>query len=495
MFPAPRPAELVDTTTVRPWRIVLVAAVAIAVALLPIPSLPPRAHGTLVVLVVAAGLWISEAVPVAWTALLIPVLAVALGIADAKAAFAGFGDPILFLFFGTFLLTTAAADHGLNVRLTRAVLGAPAVRRDPTRLLWAVALLGCGASAWMNNTATTALILPLALTAEGLLPRRLMIGVLLMASYGPSLGGIATPVGSAPNLIGLRLLETGAGVHVSFARWCAVFAPLALLGTALAALYLRWLGRAREAAGSGTAALAQPAAPAPPPLPADGVPTRPWSRAERTLVPVYAVVVLLWILPGILLATPLREQGWLVAWNRGLPETCVPLLGALVLFLLPSGAGKARILDVTALGRIDWSTLMLFGGGLSLGGLMFETGLARAIGEWIFAAMPVQGTTGIVLAATLMAVFVSEITSNTASASLVVPVVLALAQAAGIDPVKPALAATVACSFGFMLPVSTPPNALVYATGRVPIRDMIRYGCLLDLLGVVLITAWVTWLG
>jgi sodium-dependent dicarboxylate transporter 2/3/5 len=488
MNPAPRSDDPVEVTTVRPWRIALVAAAAIAVGLSPIPSLSPRAHGTLVVLVVAAGLWMSEAVPVAWAALQIPVLAVALGIADAKAAFAGFGDPILFLFFGTFLLTTAAADHGLNARLTRAVLGASAVRRDPTRLLWAVALLGCGASAWMNNTATTALILPLALTAEGLVPRRLMVGVLLMAAYGPSLGGIATPVGSAPNLIGLRLLEAGAGVHVSFARWCALFAPLALLSTALAAFHLRWIGGSREPVGSGTGAPATV-----PPLASLPV-ALPWSRAERTLVVVYAVVVLLWILPGILLATPLREQGWLVAWNRSLPETCVPLLGALVLFLLPSGDGKARILEVGALGRIDWSTLMLFGGGLSLGNMMFETGLARAIGEWIFAAMPLQGTTGIVLAATLMAVFVSEVTSNTASASLVVPVVLALAQVAGVDPVKPALAATVACSFGFMLPVSTPPNALVYATGRVPIGAMIRTGCLLDLLGVVTITAWVVWL-
>src|SRR4029453_9745478 len=120
------------------------------------------------------------------------------------------------------------------------------------------------------------------------------------------------------------------------------------------------------------------------------------------------------------------------------------------------------------------------------------SGLARALGEAIFAHMPVQGMPGIVLAATLMAVLVSELTSNTASASMVVPVVLALAQAAGVDPVKPALAATIGCSFGFMLPVSTPPNALVYGTGRIRIREMITNGILLDLVGIVLVSVWVT---
>src|SRR5205085_4634706 len=122
--------------------------------------------------------------------------------------------------------------------------------------------------------------------------------------------------------------------------------------------------------------------------------------------------------------TPLRDAGWVVAWQKRLPEPAVPLLGALLAFVLPSGEpGGKRLLDAGAILRIDWSTLLLFGGGLSLGAMMFESGLAKALGEAIFHAMPVHGTFGIVLAATLMAVLVSETTSNTASASLVVPVV------------------------------------------------------------------------
>jgi sodium-dependent dicarboxylate transporter 2/3/5 len=462
----------------RPRAVVLTALAALVIALLPVPGLAPKAHQTLVILVAAGGLWISEALPVAVTALTIPVLGLALGVTDARGAFAGFGDPIVFLFFGTFLLTDAAALHGLTARLAHRVLGSETVRSKPSRLLWAIALLGCGISAWMNNTATTALLLPLALTAERYGSRRLLVGILLMTAYAPSLGGLATPVGTAPNLIGLRLLEQATGHRPTFAQWCVTFAPLAVLSTVLASL---WLKR-----GTGNVKpIAEPKAAAGAPL----------SLAERTLLPLFGIVILLWILPGILAGTPLSGAPWLKGWQARLPEPAVPVLGALALFLLPSGKTGARILDASVLRRVDWSTLLLFGGGLSLGAMMFDSGLAKAIGEGIFHAMPVGGTYGIVLAATLMGVLVSEMTSNTASASLVVPVVLALAQAAGTDPVKPALAATVACSFGFMLPVSTPPNALVFATRRVTIREMVLYGALLDLGGILLVSVWVTLFG
>jgi sodium-dependent dicarboxylate transporter 2/3/5 len=469
----------------RPLPFLVIALAAIAVHLAPVPGLAPAAHRTLVILVAAAGLWITEALPVAVTALLIPVLALFLGAADAKGAFVGFGDPIVFMFFGTFLLTDASFEHGLNARLARSVLGSRWVAQRPGRLLWAIAWLGCGISAWINNTATTALILPLALTSERLGSRRFMVGTLLMCAYAPSLGGLATPVGTAPNLIGLRLLEQITGSRPSFAQWCLVFAPLAVLATAMTGL---WLAR-----GGGKSEPASVAAQVAPEI--DG-PSKPWSLAERTMIVVFAIVVLLWITPGILAATPLAKAAWVKTWQVRLPEPAVPLLGAIALFLLPSGAARgARILGPGAFRRLDWSTLLLFGGGLTLGSLMFESGLARALGEAIFHVMPISGTYGVVLASTLVAVLVSELTSNTASASLVVPVVLALSQAAGIDPVKPALAATVGCSFGFMLPVSTPPNALVYGTGRVRIREMVVNGVLLDLAGIVLVSGWVTLFG
>ncbi len=475
----PRPGMEESASRFRPLPAALGLAAALIVLLVPIPGLEPRAHATLAILTLAGAWWMTEALPVPVTALFIPVLGIALGVFPAKEAFAGFGDPIVFLFLGTFLLTDAAAVHGLNQRLAHGVLGSRWVRGHPQRMLWALALLGCTISAWVNNTATTAMLLPLALSAERFGSPRLLTGVLLMCAYAPSLGGLATPVGTAPNLIGLRLIEQHLGERPSFASWCATFAPLALVGTALSAA---WLGLRTSRTTSKEALPVAPAGPSP----------GPWSRAERTLVPLFAVVILLWITPGILAATPLASADWVKTWQARLPEPAVPVAGALALFLLPAGGARGgRILDAGVFRRLDWGTLMLFGGGLSLGAMMFDSGLARSIGEYLFHHMPVPGLAGIVLAATIMAVVVSELTSNTASASLVVPVVLALAQAAGVDPLKPALAATLGCSFGFMLPVSTPPNALVFGTGRVRIADMISHGALLDVAGVLLVFGWV----
>ena len=188
----------------------------------------------------------------------------------------------------------------------------PAVKRPhsggtDTKNMVKIALLGCGISAWVNNTATTAMLLPLALTSTRFGAPRLVTAVLLMTAWAPSLGGIATPVGTAPNLIGLRLLEQVTGSRPSFAHWCLMLAPLGLLMTALSAGWLRWtLGR-----DAAIAAAAPAAAPAP---------RGPWSRAERTLVIVFVLVVALWITPGILAATPLAGAAWVTAWQARLPE-------------------------------------------------------------------------------------------------------------------------------------------------------------------------------
>ncbi|NOT33499.1 MAG: anion transporter [Candidatus Eisenbacteria bacterium] len=481
----------------KPVPILLSVLAAFIVAQLRIPHLGPAAHDTLTILTLAIGLWFTEAVPIVVPALLIPILATMMGVTTVRGAFSGFGDPIVYMFLGTFLLTESAARHGLNARLAATVMNAHWVRGNPKHLIWALALLGCAISAFVNNTATTAMILPLALTAERTHHRGLLVGALLMAAYAPSLGGFATPVGTAPNLIGLGLLEAATGVRPSFGRWMLVFAPLAILFTIGSAAWLRW-----RAGSVAPVELTRDTA-----IPAPSI-ARPWSLAERLLVPVFGVVVLLWIGPGLLQSMPaLANAPFLELLRKRLPETVVPLFGGLLLFLLPSGGPGAggrrgwrngeRILDVSVFRRLEWSTLLLFGGGLSLGVMMFDTGLAHWIGGGLanllrLEGTPLAGTFGVVLVSTLLGVLVSEITSNTASASLVVPVAIALAQVAGVDPVKPALAATVACSFGFMLPVSTPPNALVYSTGRLRVREMIANGALLDLAGIAVVSVWVT---
>ena len=473
-----------ETGAVHPIRVALSISAAALAYFLPL-GLAPSAQATLTVLVAAALLWITEALPLGATALAVPLLGTALGAADAKTAFSAFGNPVVFMFLGTFLLTDAIAAHGLDRRLTDSVMASPRLKRSPATLLWVIALIGCVVSGWISNTATTALLLPLALSASRLGSPAFLTSVLLIAAYAPTLGGLATPVGTAPNIIGRGLISEYTGTEISFAKWMLMFAPLALVATGISALWLQKRAGPLPKQVAGTDTQAAPA------------PRRPWSLAERTLLPLLFGVILLWIVPGALASSPLQDEPWVVAWRTHLPEELVPLLGGVLLFVLPSGArtdaGHSRaIADGGALARVDWSTILLFGGGISLAAMMQASGLAKALGVAIFAHMPISGAFGITLAAAVVAVLVSELTSNTASASLVIPVVIELARAANVDPVGPALAATIACSFGFMLPISTPPNALIYGTGKIAIKDMVRCGVLLDVGGAILVAAWVT---
>jgi sodium-dependent dicarboxylate transporter 2/3/5 len=178
-----------------------------------------------------------------------------------------------------------------------------------------------------------------------------------------------------------------------------------------------------------------------------------------------------------------------------LPESIVGLLGALLLFLLPIDLREHRFtLTWKEAAQIDWGTILLFGGGLALGELMFSTGLASWLGHGLANAVHAHTTFGVVALFTLVAIIISEATSNTASATMTVPVAIAVAQAAGVNPVEAALAATLGSSMGFMLPVSTPPNAIVYGSGCIPLLKMVHYGLLLDLVGWIVIVAAVTWL-
>ncbi|MCE9634252.1 MAG: SLC13 family permease [Planctomycetes bacterium] len=471
-----------ETGRAKPRAAAICAVLGLVAWLLPL-GLDQSARGTLAVLVTVGGLWLTEALPLGTSALLVPVLALLLGVCDAKTAFSGFGDPIVFMFFGTFLLTDAAHRHGLDRRLADSVMTSRWVQASPRRLLFAIAFLGCAISAWINNTATTALLLPLAMTADRLGSKRFLVSVLLMTAYAPSLGGLATPVGTAPNLIGLAQIEKFTGSRPSFAEWTLMFAPLAILATVGSAAWLAWRG--------GRVAMKQM------PEATHEIRTT-WSRAERWLVVVFAFVIVLWIAPGLFGAIDsLKSAPWVKTWKDRFPEAAVPLAGGVLLFLLPAtkaatGRVADRITDASAFRRLDWSTILLFGGGISLGTMLEKSGLAKTMGQGIFDAMPIHGGFGITLAATLVAIFVSELTSNTASAALVVPIVLELAKAAGVNPLGPALAATIGCSFGFMLPVSTPPNALVYGTGKLTLRDMASCGLALDVAGAFLVAGWVT---
>ncbi|HEU0011746.1 MAG TPA: DASS family sodium-coupled anion symporter [Verrucomicrobiae bacterium] len=465
------------------------------------------AQRLLAVLAAVVTLWITEAIPLPVTALLGPVLCVLTGAFVPEAGtppvrqvFRSFADPVIFLFLGSFLLAEAMLHHGLNRRIAFQILGLPGVGASPAKLLAAFGIITGAISMWVSNTATTAMMFPIAMALLREMARRqsestgrpvdpgankFATGLMLVTAFAASVGGIGTPVGTPPNLIGIGLIEHNLGVKISFFRWMMFGVPAAVALISFLVVYLNRACPAEPGLLQGSAG---------------------WLRTERSglggirvgewnVMAAFAVTVALWLLPGALGLVLGAEHGVAAWFYRHLPESIAALVGALLLFVLPVSLRRMEFtLGWREAVRIDWGTILLFGGGLALGNLMFSTGLARWIGEGLAGALHAKSLFGLVALFTAVAILLSETTSNTAAATMVVPVAIAVSKAASVDPLPPALGACLGASMGFMLPVSTPPNAIVYGSGFVPLLKMVRYGLLLDLVGFTVIVPVTTWL-
>jgi sodium-dependent dicarboxylate transporter 2/3/5 len=219
----------------------------------------------------------------------------------------------------------------------------------------------------------------------------------------------------------------------------------------------------------------------------------PWTTGERSTVVAFLVTVTLWILPGVVSLFAGEDSEAYRTLRASLPEAVGAIVGATLLFVLPGNGGRKAINWREAV-QIDWGVVLIYGGGVAFGALAVTTGLTDALGETFREHLAGMGPVAMLFAATAFGTVMSEATSNTASATIVVPTVIAVATALGADPLPPAIAATMGCSLGFMLPVSTPCNAIVYGSGYIPITRMIRYGFLLDVVGVATIVGGVWFL-
>jgi sodium-dependent dicarboxylate transporter 2/3/5 len=299
-------------------------------------------------------------------------------------------------------------------------------------------------------------------------------GMMLMAAYAASTGGIGTPVGTPPNLIGIAMIENYCKIKIPFFQWMLFAVPLLIMMFALLFVLMYWLHKPELTYIEGSHEYVEK----------EQIALGPWTRGQKNALLAFLITVVLWIIPGILAvlygtAAPVSK-----AYNSYLPEGVAALIGATLLFFLPVN-WKEREFTITwkQATRIDWGTLLLFGGGLTLGNLMFDTKLAEAVGQGLLKLSGATTMWGITLGAIFVAILVSETSSNTASANMVVPVMISLAMAADVNPIPPAIGATLGASWGFMLPVSTPPNAIVYGSGMVPITKMIRAGIFFDIAG------------
>lgn len=477
--------------------IVLGPLLALAILACPIAGLQRDAHMLLAIMALVCTWWITEPIPIPVTSLLGPVLCVVSGVSSAPSALASFANPMIFLFMGGFMLAAAMTRHGLDRRFAYALLSTKWVGSNPRRIFLTIGVATALCSGWISNTATAAMMLPIALglldalremfAANGraidLKTYKYATGLMLITAYSASIGGVLTPIGTPPNLIMVGFLETMANVHISFFEWMVwgFAAMAAYFAIAVFVVYRMFPADVTSIEG------------------ADAIIARrraelgPWTQGQRNALLAFAVAVALWIAPGLLSLIFGSESSQVSICNALFPESVAALIAALMLFFLPTkderGARVPTLPWKDAVEGVDWGTLILFGGGLSLGSMMYATGLSEWVGASIVGMLG-GAPTEVAITATfcVLALLMSELTSHTAATNMVGPLAITTAIAAGMSPVPVAVGVALSASLGFMLPVSTPPNAIVYASGYIPITKMIKAGFVIDLVGIAAVT-------
>ncbi len=432
------------------------------------------------VAVLMALLWMTEAVPLAVTALLPLVLFPLLGIASSQVVAGRYMNSTVFLLLGGFLIAQAMERWGLHRRIALSVLGF--FGGQPIALVLGFITATSFLSMWISNTASTLVMLPIALAVlsrfEGLVPpakaHRLGIALLLAIAYSASLGGMMTLVGTPPNLVFAKLYGDIAGVEVDFARWLLVGVPvglamLAILVVYLVVLYLRGFGKGIELDSL---------------LHEERQRLGPMSAEEWKVALVFVITALLWIGRKGITFGDWRLPGWQewLAHGRLVDDGTVAIAMATLLFMIPARGGSA-LLDVKAFGRLPWPVVILFGGGFALASGFVDSGLSAVLASGL-GDLGGTGRTGLMFMVAGGMTFLTELTSNTSTTQMILPVLASFAGGADIDPLWLMLPATFSASCAFMFPVATPPNAIVFGSGLIRMRDMIRTGLFLNLIGI-----------
>ncbi len=415
--------------------------------------------------------WSTEAIPIPATSLL-PILLIPLLDIDTLAkATAPYANPTIFLFLGGFLLGLAMQRWNLHKRIALATL--LAVGNQPSRQIAGFMIATAFISMWVSNTATSIMMLPIGLSVIGLLiagseekeGARFAVALLLGIAYSASVGGIATLIGTPPNALLAAFMRENYDVQIGFGQWMLLGLPLSI-GMLVFIWWSLTRGGFRLAGGDSRGLLEKEMA-------ALG----PMSRAEKMVAVVFVLAAAAWIF-----------QPLLADYIDGVNDTSIAMAAAIALFLIPVDLHKrVFLMDWEQANKAPWGVLLLFGGGLSLAGVIGASGLA----EWIASSLGAFDTLPLLAMIALVVtviIFLTEITSNTATAAAFLPLLGALAVAQGLSPEMLAIPAAVAASCAFMMPVATPPNAIVFGTGQLPIQAMIKAGFVLNLFGVLLVS-------
>jgi sodium-dependent dicarboxylate transporter 2/3/5 len=466
------------------------AVLFVVVLLLPPPAgLPPAGWRTAAVALLMAVWWMTEAIPIPATALLPLVLFPVLGVLEMPDAAAPYANHLIFLFMGGFFIAMAMQRWNLHRRIALSIIAA--VGTGPRRLVLGFMLATAFLSMWISNTATTAMMLPIAL-AVGEMFRppgtdggqyRFGIALMLGIAYAASIGGVATLIGTPPNAVFAAAAGELLGRPIGFMEWMAVGVPVAAVFLPAAWLLLVGvLHRPGKLSGDAEGLIA-----------AEREGLGPMSRGERSVAIVFALTAAAWILREPKTFGGVTVPG-LQSLAPGVQDSTIAIAASVVLFLLPVDWKRGVFaLDWATARKIPWGVLVLFGGGLSLARAMDRSGLAGWIGGRV-AGMSGLSVVLIVGAVAVLFVFLTEITSNTATATMAMPVMAGAAAGLGIAPVTLMATAALASSMAFMLPVATPPNAIVFASEYLTIPEMSRAGFWMNLVAIALTTLAGAWL-
>ncbi|MCB1842118.1 MAG: DASS family sodium-coupled anion symporter [Halioglobus sp.] len=423
--------------------------------------------------------WATEAIPVAVTAFLPIVVFEPLSISSMRDAAAPYANPTIYLFLGGFMMALALERWNLHRRIALAVLERTGT--DGKRLVGGFMLVCAVLSMWMTNTSTTMMLLPIVLSVVGVIRDNVdglsdrdrgnfQVAMLLGLAYSASIGGLATLVGTPPNALLIAYLASNYGIEISFARWMAVGVPVSFVMLPVAWFTLtrylfpvnipenkavrNHLHELRTEMGS-------------------------MSTAEKRVAMVFGTVVFGWMFRQLIL-------DWLGL--SGVSDTGIVMTAAVLLFMIPSGdTAQPQLMTWQDAARLPWGVLILFGGGLSLAAAVSSSGLALWLGESL-APLNAFGIAVMVLSSVTLVIFLTELTSNLATTATLLPVVGAIAVQAGLPPIVLTVPITIAASCAFMLPVATPPNAIVFGTGAISIPQMVKAGVFLNLIGIVIVT-------
>lgn len=436
--------------------------------------------------------WISLALPIAVTSL-VPIIAFPLlGVMESGQVVKFYANNNIYLFLGGFIIALAIERWNLNRRIALWMMLRIGTR--PSLLVLGFLVTSAALSMWISNTATAMMMLPIGMAvvtqiAEGddKLGRRFGPALMLAVAYGASLGGIATPIGTPPNIEFAGQFEQRfpAAPQITFFDWVRVFVPLVCILLPVVWLVLtKIVFRLGRPAASGRTIIEHQ--------------YRQLGKlraAEVRVFTLFAATALLWIFRSEIIIGPVTIPGWSSLFPRPdmLHDATVAVTMAILLFIIPSGDRKrpGPLMNWATALRVPWGILLLFGGGFAVAGAFSQTGLDRSLGEILRPLMLGLDPWVIVLIVCLFVTFLTELTSNTATAAAMIPIMAATAQALGMNPLLLMIPATISASCAFMLPVATPPNAIVFGSGQIRMGQMVRAGLILNLLIAVIMTTFI----